>query len=250
MSVGQIQSLWRYPVKSMRGETLARAHLGPGGVYGDRRYGFLSSAAPEDFPYFTARERHAMLLHRAFYRYPEKMHHPNGPLTEADGIIDVETPDGERFAINDPRLIELLRSGVSERHQIQLIQSEAAIVDSRPVSLISLQTIRDFGDQINIDLDKRRFRANLYLDLPSAAGFSEDSWVGRRLRLGSEVVVEILKRNQRCKLITLDPETTEPNPEVMKGLARDHEMRAGIYAAVVAAGMVSAGDEVQLLNPD
>jgi uncharacterized protein YcbX len=56
--VGRVESLWRYPVKSMRGEELREAYLTAKGVYGDRRYAFLSTGARKDFPYFTAREQH------------------------------------------------------------------------------------------------------------------------------------------------------------------------------------------------
>jgi len=246
--VARVESLWRYPVKSMMGEQLTEAYLGKGGVYGDRRYGFLSSAAPADFPYFTARERHDMLLHRAKYRHPEQMVRPNGPLSPADRAIEVETPAGERLLVDDTRLIDRLHEGVRERHQIALIQSERAIVDSRPVSLFSLQTVRQIAQEVGQELDKRRFRANIYMDLVSGGGFTEDAWVGRRLQVGRDVIAEISKRNMRCKLITLDPNSTEPNPEVAKGLARNHEMRAGIYATVAVEGMVATGDEIRLLD--
>src|SRR5271156_270386 len=140
--IGRVESLWRYPVKSMRGEELRQAYLTAKGVYGDRRYAFLSTGARQDFPYFTARERHEMLLHRALYRHPEKMVRPQGELSLADGAIEVETPEGERLAVDDPRLIELLRAGLREwqqkRHQVMLVQSESPVVDSRPLSLFSL----------------------------------------------------------------------------------------------------------------
>src|SRR5271167_239909 len=103
--VGRVESLWRYPVKSMAGEQLPEAFLGFGGVYGDRRYAFLSSVAPDDFPYLTAREKEEMLLHRALYRYPEQMVKPDRRSTGAHAALDVETPTGERLAVDDPRLI-------------------------------------------------------------------------------------------------------------------------------------------------
>jgi uncharacterized protein YcbX len=230
----------------MRGEELPAAFVGFGGVFGDRRYGFVSSAAPADFPYFTAREQEPMLLHRALYRFPEKMARPSGRAA-ADAAIEVETPAGERLAVEDSRLIELLREGAAERHQVTLIQSEIAIVDSRPISIFSLQTVRQLGAEVGADLDKRRFRANLYVDLASGVGFAEDEWVGRRLAIGREVVVEVLKRNKRCKMITLDPDTAEANPEVMKRVAREHESCAGVYAAVLVEGMVAQGDSISLL---
>jgi MOSC domain-containing protein YiiM len=67
------------------------------------------------------------------------------------------------------------------------------------------------------------------------------------LRIGSQVVLAVLERDPRCKIVTLDPDTTAANPEVIKRLARDHQTRAGIYAAVLAEGRVQQGDEVYLL---
>ena len=52
---GHVESLWRYPVKSMRGEELPEAFIGFSGVYGDRVYAFRSSAATAGFPNLTAR---------------------------------------------------------------------------------------------------------------------------------------------------------------------------------------------------
>src|SRR5690349_989249 len=114
--VGKVESLWRYPVKSMRGEELQEAFIGFPGIYGDRLYAFCSSAAPKGFPWLTAREQEAMLLYRPKYRYPERAAKP-GNLADAEAIgsgltpvyadfsdfmLDVETPAGERLAIDDP----------------------------------------------------------------------------------------------------------------------------------------------------
>src|SRR5208282_6352628 len=70
--VGHVESLWRYPVKSMRGEKLESAFIGFSGVYGDRLYAFQNSAAPAGFPYLTGRELEQMLLHQPRFRHPDK----------------------------------------------------------------------------------------------------------------------------------------------------------------------------------
>ena len=49
-------------------------------------------------------------------------------------------------------------------------------------------------------------------------------------------------------MITLDPDTAQPNPEVMRRFARDHEGKAGIYGAVLVEGAVRPGDEFTLLD--
>src|SRR5260370_4530302 len=73
MSVaGKVDSLWRYPVKSMRGDELEEAFVGFSGVYGDRLFAFRSTAAPKGFPYLTWREQEQMLLYRPRFRNADR----------------------------------------------------------------------------------------------------------------------------------------------------------------------------------
>ena len=60
--IGKVESLWRYPVKSMRGEELSEAFVGFAGVYGDRLFAFRSAGRPSGFPYLTGREEMKMVL--------------------------------------------------------------------------------------------------------------------------------------------------------------------------------------------
>ncbi len=260
--VGRVESLWRYPVKSMRGEELSEAFLGFPGVYGDRAYAFRSGAAPAGFPYLTAREEEQMLRHRATYRDRGRMAKPPN-LAEAEALapgitpayaeaaeqmVDVETPSGEVFPIDDPRLIERLSAKGRDGLTLSLRRSERALTDCRPVSLISIQTTRQLSQEVGVPLDKRRFRANVYVDLAGGAGFGEDGWVGRRLRMGAKTEIGVLERDPRCKMITLDPDTAQANPEIMRRLAKDHDTKAGVYAAVLVEGLLHVGDAITLLD--
>jgi uncharacterized protein len=258
--VGKIESLWRYPVKSMRGQELQEAFLGFSGVYGDRLYAFHDAAAAKGFPYLTGREQASMLRYRPVFRHPERAIKPANlaeaeamapgvtPLYggEDDLMLDVETPSGERVAVGGPRLIAMVREGLRERHEITLLRSDRAMTDCRPLSLFSLQTVRQLGEEWGVDPDKRRFRANIYIELESGNAFVENEFVGRRLGLGSKAVVAVTDRDPRCKMITLDPDTAKPDPEIMRRLARDHEGKAGVYAAVVVEGTVRPRDEIAL----
>jgi uncharacterized protein YcbX len=163
-------------------------------------------------------------------------------------MVDVETPNGAHLAIDDPALVHLLSEGLRERHQLRLTRSQRSLTDCRPISLFSTQTVQHLGNEMGIALDKRRFRANIYLDLGSTGGFAEDQFVGHALGIGDKVVLAILDRDPRCKMITLDPDTAEPNPEIMKRVARAHDGKAGVYAAVLTEGTVRPGDEVHLLH--
>ena len=86
------------------------------------------------------------------------------------------------------------------------------------------------------------------MDLTSSDGFAEDAFVGRSIRIGSKVVVSILERDPRCIMITLDPDTAEKSPAILKAVARAHSGMAGVYGAVLVEGLMHKGDPVELLN--
>jgi len=86
------------------------------------------------------------------------------------------------------------------------------------------------------------------LDLNTAGGFEEDGFVGRSLRIGSKVVLSIIERDPRCAMITLDSDTGESKPELLKKIAQGHKGMAGIYGAVLVEGTVRKGDTVELLG--
>ncbi len=258
--IGKVDSLWRYPVKSMRGEELDEAFAGFSGIYGDRLFAFKSSASPEGFPYFTAREQRRLLLYRPRFRHPDKAARPIN-LTEAEKMganpisadfaelmVDVETPDGKTLAVDDPALIDMIRADIDQKHQLTLMRSERALTDCRPVSVFSLQSARQLAEETGTPIDKRRFRANVYVDLTSAQGFAENEFVGKTLRIGPKVVVTVLERDARCVMITLDPDTGEKTPAILKKVAQAHEGMAGVYGAVMLEGMLHKGDPVEVLD--
>src|SRR5438093_10460967 len=258
--VGKIDSLWRYPVKSMRGEELDEAFAGFSGIYGDRLFAFESSASPKGFPCLTDREQQRLLRYRPHLRNPDKAARPIN-LTEAESMganpvwadpselmVDVETPDGQTLAIDDPSLIDMLRTDIDQKHQLTLMRSERAMTDCRPVSIFSLQSARQLGEETGAPIDKRRFRANVYVDLASAQGFAENEFVGKSLRFGPKVVVTVLERDPRCVMITLDPDTGEKTPAILKKVAQAHQGMAGVYGAVVVEGMLHKGDSVEVLG--
>ena len=258
--IGTVESLWRYPVKSMRGEELQELFAGYAGIYGDRLFAFESSANPRGFPFFTGRDQRQMIRYRARFRDPEKAARPvnvneaekhNANPISADVselMIDVETPDGKTFAINDPALINHLRLNTNGDHQLRLLRSDKAITDARPLSIFAVQTAKKLGDETGENVDKRRFRANVYVDLTNTDGFAEDQFVGRSLRIGSKVTVAVLQRDARCMMITLDPDTAEKSPAILKAVAQAHEGMAGVYGAVLTEGMIRKGDSVELLD--
>ena len=83
--IGKVDSLWRYPVKSMRGEEVDQAFVGFAGVYGDRLFAFKDVAGMAGFPYLTGREQQEMLLYRPYFQQPDKASRPPN-LTAAEDL--------------------------------------------------------------------------------------------------------------------------------------------------------------------
>ena len=258
--IGKVESLWRYPVKSMRGEELDEMFAGYAGVYGDRVFAFTSSLSPKGFPFFTGRDQRQMIRYRARFRNPEKAARPiNLAEAESSGanpisanaselMIEVETPDGKTIAIDDPALIDNLRANIDGKHELKLLRSNKAMTDCRPLSIFAVQSAKKLGEETGTNVDKRRFRANVYVDLTNADAFAENQFVGKTLRVGSKVVVSVLERDPRCMMITLDPDTAEKTPAILKQVAQAHEGMAGVYGAVLMEGMIRKGDSVELID--
>jgi len=244
----------------MRGEELDEAFAGYSGIYGDRLFAFRSSANHKGFPYLTAREQRKLLQYRPRFRFPDKAARPVN-LTEAESknanplsadleelVVDVETPAGRTVAIDDPALVEMLRADIDQKHQLTLMQSQRAMTDCRPVSIFSLQSARQLAEETGTHVDKRRFRANVYVDLTSANGFAENELVGRSVRVGPKAVIKVLERDSRCVVITLDPDTGEQAPALLKKVAQAHDGMAGVYGAVLVEGMLHKGDPVEVID--
>lgn len=260
--IGRIDSVWRYPVKSMRGESLPRAFLAFAGLYGDRIYAVQNAKGDPGFPYHTGREQEELILYQPRFVNPHASAEPvNRAAAEAIGpgvkplyadraalSVEVTTPDGETFPIEDPAFIAHLKKRIGKPAEDLSVQySETAFTDCRPVSLFSMQSAAQLASEIGDTVDHRQFRANLYADL-SGPPFSENELVGKTLKLGDKAVIAILERDPRCKMITLDPETGEEKPEILRHLTRTQGRCAGLYAAVLVEGTVKPGDPITLLN--
>ena len=261
-TIGTVESLWRYPVKSMRGEEITEAYMGFSGFFGDRCFAFKNSSARKGFPYLSATAQPQMLRYRPKFRYIERAAKPpnlieamnispgvNPANAEPDDLtLDIVTPTGAVLAVDDPALLDILREGLRGENRLALVRSDRALTDCRPVSLISLQTIQQVEAEVGIPLDKRRFRANIYLNLATDGGFGEDAWVGRKLRIGPSAVIMVLERDPRCKMISLDPDTGEHNPDVFRNVAQAHNTFAGLYCAVLVEGILTKNDTIELLD--
>jgi|SRR5664279_4948362 len=232
--VGVIRQIGRYPVKSMRGESLSTTTLTLQGIPADRRYAFVQTASRSSFPWLTARELPELLCYLTCVEEA-------GPQ---EVEVTVTTPSGEKFPIKSPELHQTLeaRSG----RELFLLHDYRGSYDVAPISLISRQTITRIAEESATKEDPMRFRPNLLVDLEGGEPFDELNWVGRILRVGKAARIAITEADQRCMMITLDPATAKPSPAVLRCVAQQHKQCAGVYATVLTPGEVGVGDTVSL----
>jgi hypothetical protein len=213
----QVAELWRYPVKSLRGESLAGGELTETGFTGDR----LVHAVRPSGRVFTARTHRRMLGLQ-------------GGLDEGG----VPTIDGLPW--NDPEALRRARAATEP--DAELVYYDGFGPQRFDVLPVSVAT--DGGVEA-VGVDRRRFRANVYLD--GVEGLAERGWVGRALRLG-EAVVGIRQVRGRCVMTTYDPDTLEQDISVLQKIYFELGGRTALDCYVVEPGRVRVGDRAELLD--
>ena len=260
--VGAIESIWRYPVKSMCGEELHEAFVSFAGLMGDRVYSFVKSNGNPGFPWHTARDQSSLVLYQPRYTNLSVTLKPknlDAAQSMAPGInplypgvdqfsVEVKTPGGEIYRLDDDAFLEHLKT-LTNNQTLKLHFTQRSQFDCRPLSLFSLQLRDRLTAELGMTIDKRRFRANFYVNwTKDKPPLYENELVGKHLKIGETLEISLLERDPRCKMITLDPDTAEANPEIIKHVSRSYEGYAGVYGAVLVEGVVKVGDAIQLVD--
>ena len=234
--VGHVRALNRFPVKSMAGESLALAELDWQGIEGDRQYAFVRAANGTRFPWLTAREVPAMILHRARFAEPGKT---------KTSAVTVETPDGAMLSLHDPLLKTHLEQAAGE--PASLIQVARGVYDAMPVSIQTTAGHAALEAAHGCSLDIARFRINVIVESELAAV----AWQGHRLAFGNEedgAVVQCADPIARCVIVTIDPATGAKEPRVLRTVAQGFGNAYGIYAGPARPGLIRVGDPVRLVD--
>jgi len=238
IEIGHIEAIYRYPVKSMRGERLEAATLGWHGLDGDRRLAFRRLDDRSGFPWLTASKLPALLLfapHRA----------DDG--AQEDLPTHVRTPDGAGM----PVFSENLATEVGRRHgaPVQMTRLNHGIFDEASISVITLDTVGEIGRLAGHSPDVRRFRPNIVIRSLRPVPFQEDEWVGGVLSFGEGnegPAITLTMRDVRCSMVNLDPDSARPAPEVLKAVVRAHQNTAGVYGTVTRSGGLAVGQSILL----
>ena len=212
--VGRVAALWRYPVKSMRGEPLAAVEARADGFAGDR----LVQVRDGDGEVVTARTRPRLLGLAA------TLADDGGALVDGRPWRSEEVAAAVRAAAGDgARLVE---APAAERF------------DDTPLLVATDGMFESFG------IDGRRLRPNIVIG--GVEGLAERGWEGRLLRAG-EVVIRLDHLCERCVMTTFDPDTLDQDPDVLRRINAELDRTAAINSYVERPGRIAVGDPVELL---
>jgi len=237
MEIGQVEAIFRYPVKSMGGERLEAAELGWHGIEGDRRLAFRRTNDRSGMPWPTASKLPELVLFSA-------QRHGDG--ARGNPPAHIRTPEGAEMAVFG----EELAAEVGRRYgaPVEMMQLNHGIFDEASISVISSETVREVCRLAAVDSDVRRFRPNVVIRSLRSVPFQEDEWLGGVLSFGEgddAPAVTVTMRDLRCAMLNLDPDSARPAPEVMKAVVRANQNNAGIYGAVTRIGRLAVGQTVR-----
>ena len=237
MEVGRISAIFRYPVKSMAGESLVVARLGWHGIEGDRRLAFRRLNDSSGFPWLSASKLPELLLYKPFGN-------SNNPELLP---THVRTPDGKEYELRSDELREELSTRFGSG--LELMNLKHGIFDEASVSVISLGTVHTVERESGREVEVRRFRPNIVIETNGGEPFEEDRWLGRIMMFGegnSGAAVGLTMKDERCVMVNFDPDTAKRDSEVMKTVVCLNENCAGVYGTVVRVGELRVGQVVSV----
>ena len=210
----------------MAGERLESSAITTGGLEGDRRW-TLVDGSPNRAGKMLTNTQDARLM-----TYGARL------LGDA---VEVTTPSGQVERLGNGFVADLAETMA---RPLTLRDSAGINFDDSHVLVVNLATVQAFGLSVGAEIDPRRFRANLYVE--GLEPEAEVRWLGHRIQAGS-AELEVVKRCERCVVITRDPDTTETSPALLRALTETSDTCMGVYCRVVRPGDVAVGD---LIGPD
>jgi len=265
---GKVVSLWRYPVKSMIGEELNSSYITERGLIGDRTYALIDNQTGKVISAKNpAKWRKLFDFRAAFIDSPQTADNiPNVRITLPDGsqIFSHQEEIDHSLSKILGREVSLMKAtldkpgyeeywpdveGIAHRELVtDEIMPSKTFFDIAVIHILTNSTINRFRELYpEGHFEVRRFRPNIVIESSSMEkDFIENSWVGKKLTVGEEIVLRVIAPCTRCVMITL-PQGDLPNDlGILRTVAKYNQVHAGVYASVEQGGIVRRGDLVQL----
>jgi len=268
MADGAVVSMWRYPVKSMLGEELNVSEVTERGLLGDRSMALVDSETKKVVSAKNPKKWPSMFDCRAVFTAPLQVGNRLPP-------VRVTLPDGSTVDSDDDRFAEVMTGALGRpvrlataaptEPTLEEYWPDMAELDHQETVTDETMPARTFFDLATIHLlttatinrlrglypegrfEVRRFRPNIVVRPDGDdAQFVESGWVGQKLRVGDDVVLEITDHCPRCVMTTLPQGDLPKDGGILRTAARHNDVHVGVYAEVRRPGVARRGDSVAL----
>ena len=273
-AVGTVAGLWRFPVKSMRGERLERAEFTERGLVGDRAYALIDADTGKVVSAKSAGLFPGLLGCRATFVEPPqpggeappvRIALPDGTSVSSDSgdvdrvlsayfqrdvtlaraapddfTIDQYHPDVEDVdpaGYRDTVVEQKLGSAFFAQIGLASPVPDGSFLDLFPVSVLTTSTLERLGElRPQSRFDQRRFRMNVVVGTEEG-GFVENDWIDHELAIGEAVRLGVAMADPRCVMTTLAQEDLPKDTEVLRTLTRHNRVQVGAAGLFPCAGV-------------
>jgi uncharacterized protein YcbX len=211
MHAGTLETIWRYPVKSLAPEAVGSVAVLDDGLEGDRTAALVVTSPQHARTGKPLRGKESSELHRASGAEA-------GRAAAARGGVDV------------------------------LVRDDARFFDARPISLIFDTWIADVAALAGRSIDPQRYRPNLYARAAPEFSRREPALVGGLIAI-AEVRLRVTDTIGRCVTTTYDVPTGAADPDVLRVVAQQRNNVVGVYCTVERAGRIAAGEAIAFFEP-
>jgi uncharacterized protein YcbX len=226
-----LAQIWRFPVKAMGGESLQSALVDQRGLVGDRWFAIHT----DDGKFACGKNSRRFRQHDEVFDFASR--------TDGDGVV-VRGRGGE-WRAGDPELDRVLSEATGASLSIQP-EGEAPHHDAMPVSIVGTASLDWCARELRADAKSNRLRVNLVVETDEP--FVEETWLGSQLAIG-DVVLDVVRRNTRCRVIDLDQNGAGSPTRWLKPLGEQRDAKIAVYAAVNTPNELRLGDEVRVIQP-
>jgi uncharacterized protein YcbX len=210
-----VAEIWRYPVKTMAGEMLRRARIGPMGVEGDR--------------VVHVEDAHGRVI--TSRSHPRFLGHKGTLAPDGEPLVDGQAWSSPVVAAE---VIDIVGPGA------RLVRFDGVErFDVLPLLVATDGAIEAFGH------DRRRLRPNIVIG--GVPGLAEREWAGACLRIGG-VLIGVQDLRQRCIMTSFDPDTQVQDKAITRSIFRRFGGTLALDCFVIENGEIAVGDDVQLME--
>ena len=249
----EITEIWRYPVKSMLGEQLDQANVGPGGIKGDRRWAVVDKESGVSL----SAKRYADLLRcrawtsdgEVMIRIPDSREYAAGSAEVARGLSDllgrqVTTRSAEATETIQHEFPTAITEGAGKPF---LYEPETeAFFDCAPLQLLTTGTLVELQRLLPASIvHPVRFRPNFLVETKET-GFVENDWVNNDVTLGW-LRCQVYDNTRRCIMVAVGQGDLPRDTEVIRTILKSNEGRAGVALKTQDSGMVRRRAKVEVL---